>query len=210
MALGFLADAAAGVAPMAGGIGNLLSAFGVGKPKVKYTETPSEREAKSLIMALSQPNNSLVEQESQGMLQKGMNDFLMALKQKQMLDARRQARGLRGTFFAPERADETLDYLTSRSLPTLGLQARDAARQNIANRAQALMGFVPQEQGRQSAQNEDRIKAFQNLQMKGGFGGLAQGGMQGISNFLQALSPNSLPWQSAGNVRPSFLGGGNY
>lgn len=210
MALGFLADMAAQAAPIAGGIGSLLSAFGFGKPKINYGPTPSEQQANSLLLALSQPNNSLVQFETEQNMQQGVNDLLMALKQRQMLDARRQGRGLRGTFFSPERADETIDYLTSRSIPALRAQATATAKGNILNRAQVLSGIGQQEAERRTQQQTNQQNQFQQFQTAGGFGGLGQGGLQGISNLFQALDPSYLPWQQAGNVRPSFLGGGTY
>jgi hypothetical protein len=214
MALGFLSDISSGLgqlSPLAGGIGSLLSAFGVGKPKINYAPTPSEAHANSLLLALSQPNNSLVNYETDQGMKTGMNDLLMALKQRQMLAQRLQSRGVRAGGFNPERADESVDYALSRALPTMRTNAEATAKSNILNRAEALSGIGKQEAARRTLQQTDRNNAFSQFQTSGGFGGMAQQGISGIQNLLMALqgrtpvqqTNGSFPWQSAGNVNPA-------
>lgn len=188
MALGFLADAAKSVAPYAGQIGTFLDAIGIGRPKVKYGPTASEQQAMSLLLALQDPNNSLIKSNTQANLQKGMEDFLMQLKQMQMLDARRLQRGNRSTFFQPERADETIDYLTSRGMPAIAEQARQTAKQDIGRQIDVLRGNVPTEVARQNAQNYEKQQRYGAFQTSGGFGG-------NIQKILSAIyNPNQLPW----------------
>lgn len=205
MALGFLGDLSGGlsqITPIASGIGALLNAFGVGKPKINYGPSPSEAQANSLFQALLDPNNSLVQQNTDINLRKGMADFLMQLKQMQMGDARRLSRGLRGTFFSPERADETINYLTTRGLPAIAAQAREKATSDIRSTANSLMGFAPAEQARITAQNHNRGVDYQNFQAQGGWGGMADRFGGGLQNLLWALQGNSpkvtsqgpLPW----------------
>lgn len=205
MALDFLG----GFNQVASGIGNLLDAFGVGKPKMHYGPTPSEAKASSLFQALLDPNNSLVKQNTDINLQKGMQDFLMQLKQMQMLDARRSNRGMRGTFFNPERADETINYLTTRGMPAIAEKAREKATGDIRNTANDLIRFVPIEQERINTQDERSRTAYASHQARGGYGGIADQFGRGLQDLLRMLVPsqNTLPWQSAGNVNPS---GGYY
>jgi hypothetical protein len=203
MALGFLGDIAGGmgqVAPLVGGIGSLLDVFGFKKPKQNYGPSPAEQQAMSLLMALAEPKNSLVEQRTQENLQSGVNDFLMQLKQMQMMDARRGARGQRGTFFNPERADETVDYLTSRGMPKLVADARNKARSDIAATASGLQGFAVPQQARIDQQNKDRLAGYERFNLGGGFAGMSGKVMGGLQDLLGAMTPNP------NNYDPNFVG----
>lgn len=204
MALDFLGD----LTSAATGIGSLLNSLGIGKPKMDYGPTPSEAQANSLFQALLDPNNSLVKQNTDINMQKGMQDMLMQLKQMQMLGARGQARGLRNAFFNPERADETINYLLTRGQPAIAQQARDTARSDIYTTANALKGFASSEQARRTQQQTNAGVDYQNFQTQGGFGGMASRFGNGLQDFLKILMPQqTLPWQTAGNVNPS---GGYY
>lgn len=208
MALDFLGTASSGIGGLtsfASGIGGLLNAFGIGKPKINYGPTPSEQQANSLFQALLDPNNSLVKQNTDINIQKGMHDFLMQLKQMQMLDARRGARGLRGTFFQPERADEVVNYLTTRGMPAIADRARTQAVDDIRSTANSLKGFAPMEQERINQRNQNRGVDYQNFQMQGGYGGMADRFGGGLQDLLRAFMPNSspFPWQTTGNVNPA-------
>lgn len=210
MALDFLSGGSSGLGGLtsfASGIGGLLNAFGFGKPKINYGPTPSEKQANSLFQALLDPNNSLVKQNTDINMQKGMQDFLMQLKQMQMLDARRGARGMRGTFFNPERADEVVNYLTTRGMPAIADKARTRAVDDIRSTASSLAGFAPVEQARINQKNQNRGVDYQNFQMQGGFGGMANqfgGGLQDLLRSLfggQQSRPNQsfvgpMPYQS--------------
>jgi len=187
-------------------VGGLLDAFGVGKPKQKYGPTPSEAQANSLFQALLDPNNSLVKQNTDINLQKGMQDFLMQLKQMQMLDARRGVRGNRATFFQPERADEVINYLTTRGMPAIAENARNTAKTDIRNTAASLQGFAPMEQARSDAMYANKNRDYSQFQTAGGFGGLGGrlgGGLQELLQALQGGSPRitsqgPLPWLQGG------------
>lgn len=189
MALDFLND----ISAVGKGISGLLDAFGVGKPKMNYGPTPSESQANSLFQALLDPNNSLVKQNTDVNLQKGMQDFLMQLKLMQMADARRGARGLRGTFFNPERADETINYLTTRGLPAITEQARDKATTDIRNTANSLRGFAPAEMERRNQEQKNRGVDYQNFQVQGGYGGVVDRATSGVQDLLRVLMPKSNP-----------------
>jgi len=197
MALDFLG----GFTQAATGIGGLLNAFGLGKPKMNYGPTPSEAQANSLFQALLDPNNSLVKQNTDINMQKGMQDLLMQLKLMQMQGTRQQARGVRNTFFNPERADETVNYLLTRGQPAIADNARNTAKTDIRNTAQSLLGFVPGEQARSNARNANRDRDYSAFQTAGGFGGLG-GGLQDLLKALTGGGGGSLPWQAPGNVNP--------
>lgn len=200
MALGFLgglSGMAGAATPVMGGIGSLLNAFGVGKPKMNNSAPESERAAQALIMALSEPNNSLVQHETDLGMQRGMNDFLTQIRQYQMADARRGAKGLRGQFFSPERADENIDFLTSRGLPEIGFKAREQAVNEITSRANALLKFAPAQQARLDQKNGYARTAYANQQGQGGLGGMGNmfgGGLQNLFSSLfggQQAAPSS-------------------
>lgn len=188
------------LASVAQGAGSIMDLLGVGAPKRKYSMSPSQQQAASMLLALNQPNNSLVEQETQQNMQKGMQDFLMQLKQMQMLDARRMGRGVRPTFFNPERADETVNYLTTRGLPAMTEAARNKARSDIAGRAQTLSGIGDAEQKLANQKYSDSRQKYDYFMGQGGFGGSLATGTRSLINLL---SPNTLPWQ--GSVRSGAL-----
>lgn len=165
------------------GAGSLMNLFGVGRPKTKVVAPEGERLATSLLMALNQPNNSLVQQESQADLQKGMGDILSVLKQQQMMDSRRMGRGLRGTFYSPERADEAMSYLTSRMLPNLSYAATQNARNNIRSRAQDFLGLGQAQGERDNTNMLTNLYKYQKFQDSGGWQG-------GLNSIFKLFFPN--------------------
>jgi hypothetical protein len=189
MALSFLSDFLGQAAPVAKGIGGLLDAFGVGRPKMNYGPTASEAQANSLFQALLDPNNSLVRQNTDINMQRGMQDLLMQLKLMQMQGARGQARGIRNTFFNPERADETISYLTSRALPSITQQARTQATNDIRSAAESLKGFGDMEQKRSDAMHANRDRDYSTFKTAGGYGGMADRFGGGLQDLFKVLMP---------------------
>lgn len=193
MALDFLNS----VGPLAQGIGGLMDAFNVGKPKIDYGPTPSEAMAHSLFQALLDPNNSLVKQNTDINMRKGMQDLLMQLMQMQRIGNRAQARGLRSAFFSPDRADETLDYLLSRGQAGIADRARQKTIDDIRSTANSLSDLVQGERDRINDQAFNRQTDWDNFKLKGGYGGMAgslTGGVQDLLNRLfggQANRPNT-------------------
>ena len=183
MSLDFLG----GTTQLATGIGGLLNAFGVGRPKMNYGPTPSEAQANSLYQALLDPNNSLVKQNTDANKIEGMQNLLMQLKQMQLQSARGQARGLRPSFFAPERADETINYLTTRGQPAIARQARTDAMNTIRGVADNLMKFVPDERDMMNARNTNAGVNASNFQLQGGYGGVANEFGTGLQDLLTQL-----------------------
>lgn len=183
MVLEFINTAASGL----GGIGSLLDAFGVGRPKQKYGPTPSEARANALFQALLDPNNSLVRQNADINMQKGMQDMLMQLRLMQMQGQRQQARGVRNTFFDPERQDEAFNFLLTRGQPAISAYAREKAIGDIRSTAQSLKGFGGAERARRDAMYANRDRDYSNFKLKGGFGGLGGklgGGLQDLLGVL--------------------------
>lgn len=201
MALDFLNQITQG----ASGIGGILDAFGIGKPKMNYGPTPSEAQANSLFQALLDPNNSLVKQNTDVNMQRGMQNLLMQLKLMQMQGARGQARGLRNVFFSPERADETINYLLTRGQPAIAENARETAVNDIRSTATSLQGFGRMEQERRNAMDSNRDRDYSEFQTAGGFSGSASRLGDGLQNLLNqimpargnaptSMGPYNLPW----------------
>jgi hypothetical protein len=199
VALDFIGGLSGGASALSG-IGGLLNAFGLGKPKQKYGPTPSEAQANSLFQALLDPNNSLVKQNADINMQRGMQDMLRQLQIMSMKGARDQARGVRNPFFNPERMDENFDYMLTRSQPAIAENARKIARNDIYQIADSLKGFAELERDRNNAMYANRDRDYSEFKTAGGFGGI--GG--GLQDLLKALSSGgSFPWQRAGNVNPA-------
>lgn len=196
MALSFLGDIGGFVnaaMPAAKGIANLMSVFGKSpydkalKAALNEGPTPAEQRSAALYESLIEPNNSLVAQLSQDEYQRGAANLIGQLRQMQAMDSRRLARGQRGTFFNPERADETVDYLTTRGLPAIRAQSRNSARERIFNSASALGGQA-------GLQNERQVRKLLALQSNaarqekmGGYGGMIEQGGRGIQDIIGAL-----------------------
>lgn len=187
--LGGMGGSLGGLSSFASGLGGLLNAFGVGKPKVNYGPTPSEAQANSLFQALLDPNNSLVKQNTDVNMQKGMQDLLMQLKLMQMQNARGQARGIRPALFSPERADETINYLLTRGQPAIAQNARTQATNDINTQANNLLRLAPDERAMQTARNSNNITNASNFQAQGGYGGMVNRFGGGLQDLLKVLMP---------------------
>lgn len=143
------------------GIENLFNLFNnpgkaVQKAAVNQGPTPSERTAASLYGALVQPNNSLIKQLSEDNLQRGVGAMLSQIRAMKMAGNRQLARGQRSTFFNPERADESIDFVTSRGLPALQELAMNRAREDVTKAASGFGGLSKNEYLRQQAQQRAR------------------------------------------------------
>ncbi len=178
-----------GLAGGLSGIGSLLNAFGMGKPKPNYGPSEAERQTSSLLMALLDPNNSLVKQNTDINMQQGMHDMLMQLKQIQMQNARGQARGLRPTLFSPERADETVNYLITRGQPAITAAARDRATTDIRNVANGFSGLIPVQQQRINDKNTNDSTDYARFQTAGGYSQIG-GGLQELLGMLSPARSN--------------------
>lgn len=182
-----------GISSILGGIGGLFDAFkGKSKrPVLDLSLTPAESQANSLYQALLDPNNSLIKDNTQKNLESGVLGFLENINALKRSDQRSLSRGQRGTFFNPERADETVDYLVSRGMPAL----RDKARQNaISDIKAAAAGFQGQAGAgidRQNQSNAYRQNLYSIDQAKGGTGGQLGALGSGIESILKLLKPGA-------------------
>lgn len=192
--LQFLAAAApflSKAAPIIQGVGSLVDAIGGGNNKsynraVAQSMQPTQAEARanSLIEALLQPDNTLVKQNTNENMRAGMEALLSQLRTMQTMDSRRMARGQRGTFFDPSRRDEAIDSMLSRGAPFIQENARQSARKDILNSANAIKGFIPQQQQRQ----KNMLIDAEREQLSGGRFGQAQQVLGGVENLLKQLS----------------------
>lgn len=189
---GGLSDFVGGLTPIASGIGNIMNILGGNKDYKKLLAaaqqpTPAEQRAGSLYESLLQPNNSLVKQMTDDETRQGMSAFLSQIKAMQMADARAGARGKRGAFFNPERADETVNYLVSRGLPGLQQQARTNARNDIYSTATAIGGQSGLQQQRQNMVLNAMGNNAAYQSSGGGLGPSITSGGQGIQDMLKAI-----------------------
>lgn len=195
MALGFLSDlggAVGSLAPVAKSFGGLLDAIRGGSAQSSLYKqagkmSPAESQAFSLYGALSQPDNTLVKSLTENEMRANTEALLSQLRAMQLTDRRGMLRGRRSTFFNPERADETVDYLVSRGAPALRQQSEQTARTNIMNQANGLRGIAPIQQARQNTQLEmGRNSAASNI-LGGGYAGQVGNFTSGIQGLLKAL-----------------------
>lgn len=162
--LGNVGSAMGQAGPAVNGISGILSLIsGIRGEKEVYDAyknqgpTASEQQSTQLLQALLDPNNAMVKNLQQEDLNQSAAEFLSRIRGMTLSDRRRQGRGGQPTFFNPERADEAVDFLTSRALPQLQASGMDTARSRIANVAQGLRGNIPAEQSRQ----QDALRALQ-------------------------------------------------
>ncbi len=162
--LGNIGSSMSQAAPAMNGISGILGLISgikgendVYKAYKNQGPTASEAQSTQLLNALLDPENPMVKRLSQEDLSQSAAQFLSRIRGMQLADRRRQGRGGQPTFFAPERADEAVDFLTSRALPQLQASGMDTARSRIANVAQGLRGNIPAEQQRQ----QEALRALQ-------------------------------------------------
>lgn len=191
MALEFLSNFAnAGGGDLLSGIAGLFGNIQANKSAkanlarvMNQQPTAAETRSNSLIEALLQPNNSLVNSLADEGTRTGIEGLLKTLHSAQMMDQRAGLRGRRPTFSDPERRDEFIDYAISRGAGGIRQNALDTARQNIASQAAGLKGFIPMQQSRMDARlnAQNQYDQFRNkgtsegiqqlLGMLKGFGG---------------------------------------
>jgi hypothetical protein len=116
----------------------------------KYNvQTPAEKQAFALYQALSDPNSPLLAQMAQEEEAQGASGLLSTIRAMQNADRRQGALGRQNTFFNPERADEAVDFLTSRGMPGIAQQAKQTAMDRILRSAQGMTGQIAPQAARQ-------------------------------------------------------------
>lgn len=146
--------------------------------KVNNVATPAERSSQALYAALADPNSPILKNLTASEDENNLNNFQQQITQMQLADRRAQAMGRSPTFFNPERADESINYLTTRGLPQLHQAARAAAMQRLiaaaggkagAMGAQATRQGINMQQGVSNAAYQSQVpqqilKLFNNNQ----------------------------------------------
>lgn len=145
MALGFLDQ----ISPLVGLIAQLKGQRGTQQALTQANvPTQSEIQQNALYQALLDPNNGLMQKLSSQNRAQNLSDFQTQINEMQMADRRNNALGRASTFFNPERADEAVNYLTSRGLPRLNQQSQDQAIQQILAAAGGYQHLQPAQQAR--------------------------------------------------------------
>lgn len=155
--MGQMAPAVNGVSGILGLLSGIKGERDVYNAYKNQGPTASEQQSNALVQALIDPNNSLVKSLQQEDTMNSVQQFLTQIRGMQAADRRIQGRGGQPTFFEPERADDAVNFLTSRALPGLTSAGLDSARSRIATSANALRGNIPVERDRQT----DAMKAMQ-------------------------------------------------
>jgi len=110
--------------------------------------TGAEKRTNALYEAILNPNSGLLQQLSQQERDQAQSAFLSQLREMQLADRRAQAMGRAPTFFNPERADESINFLTSRGLPMLNAIASERAQNRVTGAATGIGGLIPQQVAR--------------------------------------------------------------
>ena len=136
-----------------GGQGNaltqLLSLFGANQAINKYNvATPSENASMAIYKAMLDPNSAMMKNMTGQSREQGIRDFQQQITEMQLADRRSASMGRANTFFSPERADQTVSYLTSRGLPQINQMAQQQALQRMAGAASGMQGFAPAQKDR--------------------------------------------------------------
>lgn len=145
MAFSFL-DA---IGPIASLVGQLRGQSQANRAiKNNNVPTAAEKQSQALYAALADPNSPLLQQFTQQQKALNLDDFQRQIKEMQLADRRAGQMGRAPTFFQPERADEIVNYLTTRGMPQLNANAQSQAIQRITEAAQGIRGAQPAQAGR--------------------------------------------------------------
>jgi hypothetical protein len=178
---------------VAGPIGTILSAFGIGKSKQKQAPmSEAERYALSMLQAIGQPNNSLVKQLSDEEFANMHSGVLSDINEKVLADRRERSMGRAPVFFDPERRDENIASQISRGTPMLRQQAQQNAIQRILQ-AVGVGQFAPAQQNRINAGIKAQAADKETLLAQGGFGGIAKNISTGLQDILRAINGDKTP-----------------
>lgn len=179
----------------------ILGAFkGSSKPKIQPMPE-SERYAISMLKALADPNNSLVEQLADKEFQTLRGAQQSDIKSKVLADRRERSMGRAPVFFDPERADENVNYQISRGTPMLKQQSQQNAIQRIMDAAGV---------GKYSGAESDRMQNYYAAMGENKKGDILQGGIMGRlgqgNDALQQILKIFQQSQTAGPPRPQSYG----
>lgn len=207
MALSFLGDLAGGlssatgdIAPFAQGISSIMELFGSSASDKAYKKAMAlQQEPAALYRAITDPNNPMLKRLTTDNTQAGMHALLMQLKQSQMMDSKRTGRNLRGTFFSPERTDETINYLLSRGAPAIEENARTGAINQMLASAGGLSRVNSMTSSAMMTQAAGKDAAGG---MAGKIGELSKG-IQGLIGTIQQPQQQAQPTSAYGPPNPT-------
>lgn len=175
------------VGQASGPLQQILAAIkGPSKPKAP----PSEQTAKALLLALAQPNNSLVKTLAEEEFRNMRNASQMDIQSRVLADRRERSMGRAPVFFDPERADENIAYQISRGAPMLQQQAQKSAIQRILQAA-----GVKEFAGPEALREQEYQKTVLN---QGGVPGRIDQGLKGLEQILKIFRGGQQPPDTPG------------
>ncbi len=161
--------------------------------------TASEKAQNALYQAMLNPNNPQMQALMATNKAQNLSNFQMQLQEMQLADRRNEAMGRSSTFFTPERADESMSYLTSRGLPQLNAMAQQQALGQLGDAAKGYAGLQAGQSGRLATQTQQGVSnANVNSQIP-----------TAILNALRGVSP-SMPAGGGVAQTPMMSGYGPY
>lgn len=110
--------------------------------------TAAEGQYNKIIQELMNPDSPLLKRLSERDRQSAIEAFQGQIRTMQTADRRNTAMGRQPTFFNPERADEAVNFLTSRAMGQMGAGADKLARDRILQAATGYQSLMPAQQGR--------------------------------------------------------------
>ena len=170
-------------------VGQIIGYNQAQKAVKKYNvPTASEKRSNALYEALLDPNSGLLNSLTQEERFSARESFLSQLRDMQLADRRSQSVGRAPTFFQPERADEAVNFLTSRGLPMLNAIAAQRAQERISGSAAGIRGLMPEQVERNMTAMGAGVSRGATIDAIGRSLG---GGQYG--NFFDALRGNAQP-----------------
>lgn len=156
----------------------------------QQTNIPTEAETQSnaLMKELLNPNSPLLRQLTQASKQRSMADLQSQIRSMQMADRRNAAMGRPAVFFSPERADEAVSFLTSRSQNQMSAMAEQEAMNKILAAAQGMGQYAGPQAKRLEA---ERNRAIDLEAHRSRLPGRIFEGLQGLGGLFQQPSKPS-------------------
>ncbi len=176
--------------------------------------TAAETQQNAIYQALANPNSPMMKQATDQARAQNLSDFQSQLNEMQLADRRAGQMGRAPTFFAPERADETMSYLTSRGLPALNAAATQQARAGLTATAQGYGTLQNAQAGRLSTTTQQGVS---NAQYNGGTPAAILNILRGTPQQQPVQQQTPLYGTNTSNMNPqmmamlqSMMGGGGF
>lgn len=192
--LGNIGGIANTVSQIAGPVGQILDAVrGPQKLKKPVMEPrpESERYAISLLKAIADPGNSLIQSLASQELENLVGGMQTDIRSKVLADRRERSMGRSNVFFDPERMDENISNQITRGTPMLRQQAQSNAIQRILEAAGVGNYGQAESQRTQNfyrAQGEyEKAKSLQPNRMS-----RMQSGLGGVQDILKLFQPETI------------------